>query len=168
MINSMKFESVNELEKFSFEDCVITGLEERPERFILNLEALIVLPENSQNTNFTKSYAGDAVLSLVNWQLVSAVREGFRYYDSDGKLLSETPDEPLDQEALKALWARLPGAYLFSVKRQESGAWSFRAEFPPEETYDTLPSESYELVFSFETARVEWDYYMNRVQTPGQ
>ena len=49
----MKFESVNELEKFSFEDCVITGLEERPERFILNLEALIVLPENSQNTNFT-------------------------------------------------------------------------------------------------------------------
>ena len=182
----MKFQTVNELEHFSFEDCVITGVRYQEGRLSVILEALIVLPENSQNKNYTKSYAGEAELLLRDCRLVSAVREGYRYMNADGVLLETAPDIPLGEQALKELKARVPGAYLFSAAPSEAGrsrkadggeadaeengpkqCYSFRIEFPPEEEFDTLPTESYELVFTFREAIVSWDHYMNRVQTPG-
>lgn len=164
----MKFKAVNEFDKFSFRDCQISSFRLKEDCITLELEALIVLPSNSQNSNYTESYAGTTRLRLTAGKLLSGVKEGFRYFDADGKLLRETPDEPLDATALQELPTRCEGAFLFALTptspQNESPLLTLAIELPPAEPYDTLPTDSYLLTASFEKAIFEWDYYMNRVQ----
>ena len=74
----MGYQSVNELEQFSFEDCRIKKMELLEDIIRMEMEALIVLPFNSQNTNFTESYAGDTVMRLLGAKVTGAVKEGYR------------------------------------------------------------------------------------------
>ena len=37
-------------------------------------------------------------------------------------------------------------------------------ELPQAEQYDTLITDSYHLILSYEKAIFEWDHYMNRIQ----
>lgn len=164
----MKFKSVNEFDQFSFRDCQIGSFRVTEDCITLELEALIVLPSNSQNRNYTESYAGTTRLRLTAGKLLSGVKEGFRYFDADGRLLRETPDAPLDAAALQELPARCEGAFLFALTpaapQHAPSLLTLAIELPPAEPYDTLPTDSYLLTTSFEKAIFEWDHYMNRVQ----
>ena len=163
----MSFCSVNELDKFSFEDCVLSKIEFPEGAVRMTLEALRVLPRNSQNTNFTESYAGTAELLLKNAVCLSVIREGYRYLDANGALVSEVPDLELPAERPEELRETLKESYLFSVQKDpaptDRPVWRFRFEEPKEEEFDTLPTDSYELTFAFSEAVVRWDYYLNRV-----
>lgn len=166
----MKFKSVNELETFTFKDCTISRFEVLPELVRFELEALIVEPRNSQNTHFTQSYAGTAYLRLTEAEVLSGVKVGYRTYDADGKLTGETPDETLTPEELSALPERSEGCFLPGIEVRPDGPEKtavITVEFPPEEQYDTLPTESYEVTVRFKDLIVEWDFYMNKVETPG-
>ncbi len=168
----MKFTSVNELHNFSFRDCVIARFEIREDLVSMELEALIVEPSNSQNTHFTQSYAGTAYLRLTEAAVLSGVKVGYRTYDADGKLLSEIPDVTMDEKEIAALPGRSTGAFLPGIALKESKdpdrkLGVITVEFPPEEQFDTLPTDSYELTVSFENAVIEWDFFMNKVETPG-
>lgn len=166
----MKFKSVNELETFTFKDCTISRFEVLPDLVRFELEALIVEPRNSQNTHFTQSYAGTAYLRLTEAEVLSGVKVGYRTYDADGKLTGETPDEILTPEELSALPERSEGCFLPGIEVRPDGPEKtavITVEFPPEEQYDTLPTESYEVTVRFKDLIVEWDFYMNKVETPG-
>ena len=89
----MKYQSVNEFSHFSFSDCVLTEMSASPAGIQLTLEALIVLPENSQNTNFTASYAGTVQLRLIGGQFTE-IRDVYLFQilsetQADGKILLE-------------------------------------------------------------------------------
>lgn len=163
----MKFKSVNEIEKFSFEDCVINKFEVRNDMICLELEALIVKPDNSQNTNYTESYAGTTEVRLMGGNIISAVKEGFRYYNADDVLISEKPDEPLTETQIQEVTKASEGAYLFSmVKKGETDGryvYTVGIEFVDEEELNTV-ADSYLLEVAFEKAVFAWDFYMNRVQ----
>ena len=166
----MKFKSVNELETFTFKDCTISRFEVLPDLVRFELEALIVEPRNSQNTHFTQSYAGTAYLRLTEAEVLSGVKVGYRTYDADGKLTGETPDETLTPEELAALPERSEGCFLPGIEVRPDGPEKtavITVEFPPEEQYDTLPTESYEVTVRFKDLIIEWDFYMNKVETPG-
>lgn len=169
----MKFQSVNELNQFSFRDCELRRIERSEASIRLELEGLIVLPANSQNSNFTASYAGPAIVRLPGGKLLSAVKEGYRYLDADGRLLKELPDVPLCGREIEELLARCSDCRLLSFLEQteqdrgagtKSSLCELTIEFPPENPYDTLPTESYRLTMSSEKIIFEWDFYMNRVQ----
>ena len=156
----MKFKSVNELQNFSFRDCTITRFEilKDPALVRMELEALIVEPRNSQNTHFTQSYAGTVYLRMTEASVLSGVKVGYRLYSADGKLLSETPDVPLTAEEIAALPASFEGAFLPGIEITEENN---------DEQYDTLPTQSYELTVRFRDVILEWDFFMNKVETPG-
>lgn len=164
----MRFQSINEIEKFSFEDCEIQKFEVQEKQIYMELEALIVRPQNSQNTNYTESYAGTTYVRLQEGRLLSVVKEGYRYYDANDCLISEVPDEVLSAAKTEKLIKRLKGALLFDMEKQkeENGVctYSMRLEFPNQEEYDDTVTESYELIVEFTQAIFEWDFYMNRVQ----
>ena len=164
----MGFKSINEIEKFSFEDCEIRKFELSEGQIRMELEALIVKPDNSQNANFTESYAGTTAVRLKGGKVTSAAKEGYRYYDADDTLISEVPDEPLNMDEIGHLVAKLEGALLFVMqkKKENNGifTYSMRIEFPNQEEYDDSVTESYELIVEFEQAIFEWELYMNRVQ----
>ncbi|MBQ7534407.1 MAG: hypothetical protein IJT43_02175 [Stomatobaculum sp.] len=169
----MNFTSVNELQNFSFRDCTISRFEVVKDLSLLRmeLEALIVEPRNSQNTHFTQSYAGTVYLRMTEAEVLSGTKVGYRLYDANGKLLSETPDELLTLEELAALPKRCEGAFLpeinVSEEKNDARVGVITVEFPPEEQYDTLPVETYEITVRFKDVILEWDFYMNKVDTPG-
>lgn len=161
----MKYKSINEIEKFSFEDCMISRFEIRNDMLYLEVEALIVRADNSQNTNYTESYAGKTIIRMVDGKILSGVKDGYRYYNANDELIKETPDESLTEGQILELARACQGAYLFSmVKKEEKDNlyfYSMGIEFADEE--NTM-EDSYQLEVSFEKAIFEWDFYMNRVQ----
>ena len=99
----MKFNAVNELEHFSFRDAQIQKAEWTGDALRFELEAVIVKADNSQNGNYTDSYAGTTQMELKNAEVQKAVREGYKYYDANDVLREEKPDEPLSEEDLSGL-----------------------------------------------------------------
>ena len=167
-MNKVAYKSVDELEHFRFDDCQIDTFAVTENGVELMAEALIVRADNSQNTNYTESYAGTTYVRLQEGRLVSVVKEGYRYYDANDCLISEVPDEMLSAAEIEKMIKRLKGALLFDMEKQkeENGVctYSMRLEFPNQEEYDDTVTESYELIVEFKQAIFEWDFYLNRVQ----
>ena len=165
----MKFECTDELQNFSFEDCIIKRFEATDSTVSFEVEALIVKPSNSQNPNYTESYAGTALIRLIGGRLLSGRKEGFRYYDADDRLISVTPDEELSPEQLSEFPSRCRDAYLFRLEEAAVRDGSVRLdiciEFPAEEEYAAPgDADSYALTASCEKVIIGWDQYLNRVQ----
>ena len=171
----MPFRSVNEINHFSFQDCVIRRFEATQAGLRLELSALIVEPQNSQNTNYTRSYAGDTILTLENGRIEKGIKEGFRYYSADDVLLSETPDEEMSAADVLTLLPSLEGAYLYDVQplpaetggyADESGKdmkYVLGVEMPDDPDWPEGVTDSYQIRVSFSDAVFTWDRYLNRV-----
>ena len=72
---------------------------------------------------------------------------------------------------MTALPASFEGAFLPGIEIAEENndarTGVITVEYPPEEQYDTLPVETYEITVRFRDVILEWDFYMNKVETPG-
>ena len=151
----MAFRSVNEIDQFSFRDCIIRKFDIGDD-VILGLEALIVLPNNSQNTNFTKSYAGPVTMRLKGGVIRSAVKEGYKYRDVNGRILEEIPDRTLTKEEIAELPKLCEGQYLYDMQKlaEDNGiqTWVLGIECPQQEEFDTLVTDSWQIAVSFTEA----------------
>lgn len=162
----MGFKSVNEIEEFRYDDCVIAGFEVNENRINLILEALIVRKNNSQNANFTESYAGTTNLTLNNANIVGGVKDGYKFYDANEVLLKEVPDQPLAEDEIKELIGRCEGAYLYDIDKKDIDngmKLTLSVEFVDEE--ENTMADSYQLHITCESATFSWEHYMNRVQS---
>ena len=160
----MNFKSTNEINTFSFSDCRVVDCVFSQDQLTLSLDALIITAANSQNTRFTNSYADITQARFTNCRIVSAAKDGFRYYNADDVLIKEVPDQPLDEAQLQELLKNLSGSYLTGIEKAEEGAdlqsCSLLLEF--EEEYGTA-GDSYTLLIQFKDAVFEWEHYKNKV-----
>lgn len=165
----MKFHSVNELDSFSFRDARITLFEERDQRILLEVEALIVKGTNSQNTRFYDSYADTVQVNLVDGKILSAVKEGFRYYNADGVLQREVPDTPLTEQQIKELLKSCQGAFLFAMDsktdtEKDGMICSLGLEFCDDSDGILTMGDSFWIDVSCSAAEADWEHYKNRVE----
>ena len=164
----MAFKSVNEISTFSFEDCMITKFEYKEKEVYMELDALIVKANNSQNTNYTESYAGTTRVRLLGAEILAGYQEGSRYYDANDVLVSEVPDRPFSEEELKDFLKTCEGNYLYCMEqiKEENGKYDYSVgiEYADDNDYGSTVLDSFRLEICFEKAIFEWDKYMNRVQ----
>ena len=162
----MAFQSIDEIEKFSFEDCKISKFQVEESQIYMELEALIVKPDNSQNTNYTESYAGTTKMSLTGGKILSGIKDGFKYYDANDVLIKEVPDQPLTPEQLEKFPKTCEGAFLFSMvkTKEEDNIYYYEMGIEFEDEEDNTVADSYQLTISFEKAVFTWEQYLNRVQ----
>ncbi len=163
----MKFKSINETEKFTYDDCQLFKLIDGEGMVTAELEALIVRPDNSQNSNYTNSYAGTVTATFADGRITGAVREGCRRFDANDVLIEEIPDKQLDDEQVELLKKEIDGAYLYEVRTSDLGDGRREAvlclECPGEDIAGTdsvifrIEIECGDIIFA-------WDKYMNRVQ----
>ena len=158
------FQSVNEINEFNFEDCVITGFHLHKGTIVLQLESLIVMPRNSQNTNYTESYADTATLELLKGQITEYVKEGYKLYDANDKLLKEVPDEPLCLADFSEFVKKCTDAYLYEIEQIDNRIYLLYLEFPGEDEYDITGRTNYRLKIQADSAIISWERYLNRVQ----
>lgn len=163
----MNYKSINEIESFSYKDCRIVEFKAEKDCITLVLEALIVKKDNSQNTNYTDSYAGTTTVRFIKGKITDGVKDGYKYYDANDVLINEVPDRRLTEEELGKLLKQCEGAYLYFLNKNDDNkgdmrSYSLGIEF--EDESEGTVSDSYCLNILFEEAVFEWDRYMNRVQ----
>ena len=163
----MGFKSVNEIEKFTFDDCVISSFKVNEAGIILVFEALIVDSNNSQNTNYTESYADTTTVRLLDGKIISAKKDGYRYYDANEVLMEEVPDTVLSDVETENIIKICEGAYLYYMEKDadnesSKNIYNIGLEFTDEE--DNTAADSYEIKVSFKEAIFAWERYLNRVQ----
>ena len=160
----MGYRAVDEIENFRYDDCQITGLYLRDEEICIEVESLIVGRNNSQNTNFTESYAGTTKMHFKGGKIEHAIKDGYRYYDANEVLLQEVKDRILEDDEAADLYANCGGSYLYNIEitdRAKEQCCRLYIEFVDDEN---LPSESYTLEMSYDEAVFVWERYLNRVQ----
>lgn len=156
----MKFKSINESDKFDYRDCVITEFAYGENMLTLTLDALIVRANNSQNSNYTDSYAGDARAVFENATIKKIVRLGCRRYDANDVLIEDVPDEIMDINNVD-MKGSFEGAFLPELEKKSDGEYVLVAEIA-KEAYE-IPEE-YEICINCDNIIIEWDRYLNRVQ----
>lgn len=162
----MGFQSVNELEQFSFQDAQIKDFQVSEGVIFFELEAVIVKARNSQNANFTDSYAGTLSMRLLGGKIQKAVKEGYKYYDANDVLVEEIPDEALSEEEIAALVKTSKDYYLFDVVKVEDDQ-NTTGHLLYLFGLDADEETSYWFQIEFDKSILEWERYMNRVQTNG-
>lgn len=166
------FVSVNEFDKFGYDYCLVKSIRETASGLVLELEALIVRARNSQNTNYTDSYADTTTLVLEKTSIESMIREGYRRYDANDKLIEEVPDEVVAKDTWKKFFDKNESVFLIEFSAsghdghegqgENTGYEGFMVFEMPAEIGDN--PETFEMKVSFAKAEFSWERYMNRVQ----
>ena len=156
----MAFVSKDELDKFEYSDAVAAEFKPGPNSLDITAEALIVRHDNSQNTNYTDSYAGTSLIHFSDASVMNVYKEGYSYYNANDELVSQVPDAEIEEAARPELFKSLPGTYLVSLRKVEDDV--YEAIF---ETSDEMgaSADSYKIMIKAGHVTVSWEKYMNRV-----
>lgn len=156
----MKFQAVDELGQFSFDDSGIRQLKIAGGQAEFTLEGAVVRAGNSQNARFQDMYSGELILQLENAELARLMKEGMKYYDADGKLVREVPDEDVPVPAQPAVLSRLSSGKIFTVVMDdvaEGYACEFGIDVPQEQ--DEEETDTFWLCLTFDHSTAMWDRY---------
>lgn len=161
----MSFKSINEVDNFRYDDCCIIRRKNTESDIVLEVEALIVKSNNSQNSNFTESYADITQINFKNGSIVMGIKDGMKKYDANEKLIEEIEDVVLDDKSLGQVCDNLGGMYLQGIECiKDTDDYVLFLEKANEDQYDTLPSDTYQIKVHCEEVIISWDRYLNRVQ----
>lgn len=165
----MMFRSTNEIYNFDFQDAVIDSFKVEDDAIKISLTGLIIEPENSQNENCTKSYADTTSVRFFDGKIISAIKDGYRRYDVNDKLIEEVKDTNVDIESIKMILKNSKGAYLFAMdanddSTEELFSYTLSIEFPNKDQYDSSVTTSYQIKIKFTKVNFDWERYLNRVQ----
>lgn len=153
------FKSINEIDKFRYDDCVINKMIIDELGITLSVNALIVRADNSQNANYTESYADTTKIELPGGSIDKVVRDGCRVYDANDVLLKEIPDEVVDINSEK--WDKyFEGQYLIGI-RNADGEIVLEIEIYDAEGYGI--SDSFSVYIKCDDICMQWEKYLNRV-----
>ncbi|MBP3507281.1 MAG: hypothetical protein J6K43_12885 [Lachnospiraceae bacterium] len=161
----MSFKSMNEVDNFRYDDCRIIKQKNNKTDLVLEVEALIVKSNNSQNSQFVESYADLTQIYFKNSSIVMGIKEGMKVYDANEKLIEEVKDVTLDDSVLNEVLNNLSGMYLQGIERiEDTNDYVLFLEKANEDQYDTLPSDTYQIKVHCADIIISWDRYLNRVQ----
>jgi len=158
-MNKVAYKSVDELEHFRFDDCQIDTFAVTENGVELMVEALIVRADNSQNTNYTESYAGTTKIRITDGKLIRCVRDGYKYYDANDVLVETVPDRPVDESRYDEVMKSFEGKVIFfaaTPREKSSERKCFQMIIDVEE-------ESYVLSFYYDKVIAQWEHFMNKV-----
>lgn len=165
----MSFRSTNEIFNFDFQDCVIENVKFVEDSLEFTVTGLLIEPENSQNDNFIKSYLDKTKIKFSKCKILSGLKDGYKRYDVNDKLLDNVEDEYLDVDQIKNVLKYAKGAYLYAFdlnddSTDEMFSYTFSFEFPNKDEYDDSITKSYQVRIKFAKSDFDWERYLNKYQ----
>ena len=115
----MKFRCVDEFEQLSFDDSPIVSFQMSEDEVTFTFGGATIKAGNSQNGRFQDMYCGEITLTLLQAQMKRLVKEGMKYYDADGNLQREIPDEDVPEPAVESVVSRFEKGTVFTVVLDE-------------------------------------------------
>ena len=163
----MSFCSTNEIDNFRYDDCCIVKRKNTETDLVLEVKALIVKGDNSQNANFTESYADLTQIIFRNGSIIMGIKEGMKRYDADENLIEEIKDTVLDDVTLEQVCNNLEGMYLHGIMHVDDTddyVIFIEKAGEDEESYDIISSDNYQIKVHCDSVIMRWDRYLNRVE----
>jgi hypothetical protein len=182
----MKFKSVDELEQFRFQDAEIVSLKDKTDMVEMELEAVVVRGRHPLNETYTDRYADTIHMRLTDGKIRKAFKEGYKYYDANGVLLEEIPDEAISENDFSKLCKTCKDGTVFVLENPKSLKEKLGEQFPEQMeklAVDELANENdkkiviiavdvdsveeeiyhtYWLAVSYTKAILEWEHMMNK------
>lgn len=156
----MKFKAVNEMNHFSFDDSEIQELKIEEGRMEFTLSGAMVKAKNSQNARYQDMYCGTILLQLENARIARLMKEGMKYYDANGTLQKEIPDEDVPVPAQDSVIRRLAKGTIFTTVEddvKEGYAIEFGIDVPKEEDEEDV--DTFWLCVLFDKSTAMWERY---------
>lgn len=161
----MKFRCRNELNQLCFDDSEIMELKYEGSILEFRFRGAAVKAENSQNTRYQDMYCGEIILQLKNAVIARLVKEGLKYYDADGKLQREVPDEDVPAPAQTAVLKRLAKGRVFTTVEDEvpeGYAFEFGIDVCSREDEEEV--DTFWLCVTFDESEAGWERYCGPVE----
>ena len=156
----MRFQTVGELRQFLFDDSKIMEFKISEGQAEFKLDGAVVRAKNSQNSRYQDMCCGEIILQLEDVRIGRLMKEGMKYYDADGNMIREIPDEDVPAPAQQAVLKRLSGGKIFTIVEDDvdSGyAYEFGIDVPQEQDEEEV--DTFWLCLFFEHATAMWDRY---------
>ncbi len=154
-MRNMKYRTENEFEHFVFADAHIDRLECAGDMFHLYLDDAGILPENSCNRDIRKMRTNGLLLRIADMKIKSLTKEGYTYYDADGKFLKKEPDLRIDTKEYPAVFKNFADGYVVEAQK-ESGAANVYVF-----TVDSKDESTYVLVLKGSRDTEEWERFLS-------
>lgn len=156
----MKFRSIDEMNQISFDDSGIEELRVQGNLLVAAFSGATIKAGNSQNARYQDMYCARIELRLENVRIARLLKEGLRYYDADGSLLREVPDEDVPAPAQEAVLLRLAKGTVFTTVEdqvEEGYAYEFGIDVPGED--DEEETDTFWLCVLFDRSVASWERY---------
>lgn len=160
----MKFQCTDEMNQLCFDDSQILQFSFRNKRMEFTFNGAVIKAKNSQNARYQDMCCGEITLRLEEAKIARLMKEGMKYYDANGTLQREIPDEDVPAPAQEAVLQRLSKGTVFTVVEDtvEKGyAFEFGIDVPKEEDEEEI--DTYWLCVLFEKSIAGWERYQSPV-----
>lgn len=160
----MKFQCVNEMDQICFDDSRILEFSFLGNRMEFTFNGATIKAKNSQNGRYQDMFCGEIQLRLEKASIARFMKEGLKYYDANGTLQREIPDEDVPAQAQEAVLKRLKKGTVFTVVEdtvEDGYAYEFGIDIPKEEEEDEI--DTYWLCVLFEKSVAGWERYQSPV-----
>ena len=114
----MKYNTTNELCNFKFEETHVDTVEIINDSFCITLDNVIILSENSANRDVRNMRANNILFKICNFSIEKIVKEGYKIYDADGKLLNQYEDWVVEESTYNDLFKSFNDSWLYSMEKK--------------------------------------------------
>jgi len=146
----MKYQTENEFLHFKYDEAQIADVEVLSDAFHICLDNVLILPENSCNRDIRTMRCNGLILRFRPMEVKSIIKEGYRYYNADGKLTREDPDEELGADRLSEILKVMPEGYVVSFQNEDGYIL----------TFDGTDESTYVLSIACDSDLEEWDRFL--------
>lgn len=146
----MRFKTVNEIDKFKFDDTHLSLVEYVNGSFNLVIDNVVICADNSCNRDIVDKRTNNLEFSIKNASVKSVVEEGYKIYNADGVLMEDNEDKPVNQEQYIDLFKSMEDSWLFSLKKKEDYELIIDAN-----------DHTYFIIVAGDSDVQEWDRFMN-------
>ena len=111
-------------------------------------------------------YCNTIILQLENADVVCVMKEGMKYYDADGNLQKEIPDEDVPAPAQTAVFKRIAKGKIFTVVPAEAAsgyAYEFGIDVSRED--DEEETDTFWLCVICEKTVAAWERYSSPAES---
>lgn len=161
----MKFQCKDEINQLDFDDSEILNVTCENNQLEFTLQGATVKAGNTQNGRYQDMYCGEIVLQLKNAKIARLVKEGMKYYDADGNLLNQVPDEDVPAPAHSSVLKRIAKGKIFTTVEDQvpdGYAYEFCVDVPQLEDEEEV--DTFWLCVTFDESLACWDHYCSPVE----
>lgn len=116
----MSFHTTNELGHFRFQGAYLGEIQLTPGSFVLYLDNVIILPDNSTNRDIREMRCNNLELRIADGRLLRCIEEGYKEYDADGNLMAQYEDTVVAPESYKDTFQHLceTESVIYSIEKK--------------------------------------------------